>query len=166
MNVKMLVVQGRPAGKSLSFPRGEYYFGRGTECHIRPNSDWVSRQHCLLRVTSEGAYLRDLGSRNGTLVNGVLLECERLLTHGDQIQIGPLVFEVEYEDAPTPAHAGVPTVPAPLPADPTSSHAVPSEPNAEDTTSAADITLAQPPPLDPSSVETAGHNYPAEDEVS
>jgi pSer/pThr/pTyr-binding forkhead associated (FHA) protein len=97
MKVKMLVVQGRPAGKSLVFPLGDYYFGRGTECHVRPNSEWVSRQHCLLRVTSHGAFLRDLGSRNGTLVNGALLNEERLLTHGDQVQVGPLVFEVQLD---------------------------------------------------------------------
>ena len=58
MNVKLFVVQGRPAGKRLSFPLGEFYFGRGGECQVRPLSEWVSRQHCLLRVTAEGASLR------------------------------------------------------------------------------------------------------------
>jgi predicted component of type VI protein secretion system len=94
MNVTLLVVQGRPLGKRLTFPPGEYYFGRGSECHVRPNSDWVSRQHCLLRVAAEAAYLRDLASRNGTLVNGLLLEGERHLEDGDLLQLGPLVFEI------------------------------------------------------------------------
>jgi pSer/pThr/pTyr-binding forkhead associated (FHA) protein len=98
MNVKLLVVHGRPQGKCLLFPRGEYVFGRGAECHIRPNSDWVSRQHCLLRVTGEALYIRDLGSRNGTLVNGVRIVGERRLAHGDQIVVGPLVFAVHLED--------------------------------------------------------------------
>jgi pSer/pThr/pTyr-binding forkhead associated (FHA) protein len=101
MNFKLLVVQGKPAGKSLVFPRGEYYFGRGPECHVRPESEWVSRQHCLLRVTGEAAFIRDLGSRNGTLVNGTLVERERRLFHGDQVQIGPLVFEVRLAPAET-----------------------------------------------------------------
>ena len=99
MNVKFLIVQGRPAGKSLDFPLGEYVFGRGDECHVRPNSDWVSRQHCLLRVTRGGAFLRDLGSRNGTLVNGVRLLEERPLRHADQVQVGPLVFEVRIDES-------------------------------------------------------------------
>jgi pSer/pThr/pTyr-binding forkhead associated (FHA) protein len=94
MTIRLRIVQGRPAGKSMLFPRGEYVFGRGAECHVRPNSDWVSRQHCLLRVTAEGAFLRDLGSRNGTLVNGTRLTDERHLQEGDQLQVGPLVFEV------------------------------------------------------------------------
>ena len=101
MSVKLLVIQGRPYGKSLVFPVGDYYFGRGPECHVRPESDWVSRQHCLMRVTAAGAFVRDLGSRNGTLVNGALLQSERQLSQGDQVQIGPLVFEV-HMDRPAP----------------------------------------------------------------
>lgn len=100
MQVKMLVVQGRPAGKSLVFPHGEYYFGRGAECQVRPNSDWVSRQHCLLRVTADEAFIRDLGSRNGTLINGKLVTHEHQLKHGDHVQIGPLVFEVQLDSIP------------------------------------------------------------------
>jgi predicted component of type VI protein secretion system len=100
MTLKLLVVQGRPYGKCLLFPVGDYYFGRGPECHVRPESEWVSRQHCLLRVTPSGVYVRDLGSRNGTLVNGALVESERQLVHGDQVQIGPLVFEVQMDAGP------------------------------------------------------------------
>jgi pSer/pThr/pTyr-binding forkhead associated (FHA) protein len=97
MIAKMLVVQGRPAGKSLIFSPGDYYLGRGGECQIRINSDWVSRQHCVLRVTETEVILRDLGSRNGTLVNGVLVTGERPLAQGDHIQIGPLVFQLQIE---------------------------------------------------------------------
>ena len=102
MNVTLLVVQGRPSGKKLIFPRGEYYFGRGAECHVRPDSEWVSRQHCLLRVTADGAWVQDLGSRNGTLVNGELVSGERRLWPGDHLQIGPLVFEVSLGPSQTP----------------------------------------------------------------
>lgn len=98
---KLRVIQGQPAGKNLTFTRGDFYFGRGAECQVRPNSEWVSRQHCLLRISPQGAFLRDLGSRNGTLVNGNLLHQERRLLHGDRIQIGPLVFEVQIESLPT-----------------------------------------------------------------
>src|SRR5262249_18274577 len=76
MKVKLVVIRGKPAGKTVEFPTGEYYFGRGKECQVRSNNEWISRQHCLLRVTSDGVFLRDLASRNGTLVNGVLLSEE------------------------------------------------------------------------------------------
>jgi pSer/pThr/pTyr-binding forkhead associated (FHA) protein len=99
MKIKLLVVQGRPQGKALLFPRGEYVFGRGHECHVRPNSDCVSRQHCLLRVGEDGVHLRDLGSRNGTLVNGTRVKGECRLEHGDKVQVGPLVFQLELDEA-------------------------------------------------------------------
>jgi pSer/pThr/pTyr-binding forkhead associated (FHA) protein len=109
MKVRLLVVHGRPEGKSLEFPTGEYVFGRGTECHIRPNSDWVSRQHCMLRVTADGLYVRDLGSRNGTLVNGKRILDERRLEPHDQLQVGPLVFEVQMGEGPSVPAARRPT---------------------------------------------------------
>jgi pSer/pThr/pTyr-binding forkhead associated (FHA) protein len=99
MTLKLLIVHGRPQGKSLLFPNGEYLFGRGEECHVRPNSDWVSRQHCLLRVSPNSIFVRDLGSRNGTLVNGARVVGEHPLAHGDQLQVGPLVFSVLVEEA-------------------------------------------------------------------
>jgi len=99
MNVYLLVLHGRPEGKKMLFPRGEYLFGRGGECHIRPDSAMVSRQHCLLRVTPDSqVFLRDLGSRNGTLVNGERLLGERSLVHGDKLQVGPLVFRLLLEE--------------------------------------------------------------------
>ena len=94
MQLRMKVVKGKPRGHCLVFPVGKFMFGRGPECDVRPNSDLISRQHCMLRVSETGASLRDLGSRNGTLVNGQLLTDERVLCHGDTIQLGPLVLEV------------------------------------------------------------------------
>jgi pSer/pThr/pTyr-binding forkhead associated (FHA) protein len=74
----------------------------------------VSRQHCLLRITAEGAFLRDLGSRNGTLINGARFVEERRLAHGDQVQVGPLVFEVllEESDEQPPTVEKAPAIPA------------------------------------------------------
>jgi pSer/pThr/pTyr-binding forkhead associated (FHA) protein len=94
MHAKLLVVRGQPQGKLLVFPTGEYVIGRGDECHIRPNSSWVSRQHCILHVGGDGVSLKDLGSTNGTLVNGRRVMGERQLSDGDHVQIGPLVFKL------------------------------------------------------------------------
>lgn len=112
IKVKLLVIQGRPQGKFLVFAPGSYYFGRGEECQVRPNSPLVSRQHCLLHVTEVGVYLRDLGSRHGTLVNGALIQNERQIHPGDQIQIGPLVFEMQVTLSETPAQPAVLDQPA------------------------------------------------------
>jgi pSer/pThr/pTyr-binding forkhead associated (FHA) protein len=94
MKVQMQVLQGKAPGQVLGFPRGEFVFGRGPECHVRPNSDWISRQHCLLRVTADEVHIRDLGSTNGTLVNGVRVVGERKLETGDRLELGPFVLQV------------------------------------------------------------------------
>jgi len=92
--LQLQVVLGKQRGEFLNFPVGEFVFGRGPECHVRPNSELVSRQHCLVVVTDESISLRDLGSINGTLVNGSRV-CGRVELHdGDRIQVGPLAFLV------------------------------------------------------------------------
>jgi pSer/pThr/pTyr-binding forkhead associated (FHA) protein len=101
MQLRMMVVKGKPRGHCLSFPAGEYMFGRGPECDVRPNSDLVSRQHCLLHITDDSVTIRDLGSMNGTLVNDLLVTGARPLAHGDRVQIGPLVLEVLLDAEPT-----------------------------------------------------------------
>src|SRR4051812_13158460 len=98
MSIKMKVVQGKPHGSFLEFPEGEFVVGRGPECQIRPNSELVSRQHCLLRVRGQIVVVRDLGSTNGTLVNGKRLMDECELGEGDTIQLGPLVLQVVLGD--------------------------------------------------------------------
>ena len=94
MDVELVVVKGNPRGRTLRFGPGDYLFGRGPECHVRPDSEWVSRQHCLLSVTASAIHLKDLGSTNGTLVNGQRLVGERDLAEGDTIQVGPLALQV------------------------------------------------------------------------
>lgn len=95
MDVQLKVLQGKPNGHCLRFGQGEFVFGRGPECHIRPNSELVSRQHCLLKVAANGLLtVRDLGSANGTLVNGSRVIGERLLHDGDRLQLGPVVLQV------------------------------------------------------------------------
>src|ERR1051326_6003906 len=86
MQLRLKVIKGKPRGHCLSFPAGEYMFGRGPECDVRPNSDLVSRQHCLLHITEDSVSIRDLGSMNGTLVNDQLVTDARPLAHGDRVQ--------------------------------------------------------------------------------
>lgn len=89
------VVRGGPEGGRLVLPPGDYVVGRAAGCHIRPNSECVSRRHCLLRVGAEALSVLDLGSRNGTLVNGRRVEGCRRLVPGDWLQVGTLVLEVQ-----------------------------------------------------------------------
>jgi pSer/pThr/pTyr-binding forkhead associated (FHA) protein len=98
MKIKMRVIRGKPRGHAIQFPAGEFVFGRGPECHVRPNSELVSRQHCILTVSDTGVQVRDLGSSNGTLVNGTRVIEEVSLRDGDVLQLGPLVLQLVLED--------------------------------------------------------------------
>ena len=61
----------------------------------------VSRQHARIELQEEAYYLEDLGSTNGTLLNGLSVESRIRLHNGDQIQLGKLVvlFDSERQDS-------------------------------------------------------------------
>jgi pSer/pThr/pTyr-binding forkhead associated (FHA) protein len=68
----------------------------------RPRGQAISRQHCLLRVGRDAVHIRDLGSTNGTLVNGKRVVEERPLRDGDLVQLGPVVLQLRCSpNAPT-----------------------------------------------------------------
>lgn len=94
MFVKLKVNHGPSAGKEIKIPRAQFLIGRGDECALRPKSDAISRKHCLILVETNQVLLRDLGSKNGTYVNGDRVNGDRILKPGDHLKVGPLEFEV------------------------------------------------------------------------
>jgi pSer/pThr/pTyr-binding forkhead associated (FHA) protein len=73
----------------------EVVIGRGKECSVRVLAHDISRRHCRIRQTGGVARIKDLGSTNGTYVNGKVISGEQLLRVGDTVQIGPVVFELD-----------------------------------------------------------------------
>lgn len=100
---ELIIRSGKHQGKKLVFREAEVTFGRDEDCQIRLASTDVSRKHCVFRPTPEGLTVRDLGSRNGTLVNDVAIDSERLLAPGDMVRIGPMLLEVPGHKPPRPA---------------------------------------------------------------
>ena len=94
MQVKLKILKGPSQGKELKISRAKFIIGRGDDCHLRVRSDKISRQHCQIDVEGAKVVVRDLGSRNGTLVNGERIEGDLELKAADVIQVGPLQFEV------------------------------------------------------------------------
>src|SRR5205814_8080519 len=86
MKVQLIVVQGKPEGKVIPLSGPVFRIGRGETCHLRPNSERVSREHAEFTVTADAVVVRDLGSRNGTLVNGKALTQPQALKDGDLVQ--------------------------------------------------------------------------------
>jgi hypothetical protein len=102
--VQLIVVRGKPEGKVIPLAGPTFKIGRGETCHLRPNSEQVSREHAEFTIEANGLIVRDLGSRNGTLVNGKALTTEACkLKDRDLVQVGPLTFAVSIHDAPKPA---------------------------------------------------------------
>jgi hypothetical protein len=73
--------------------------GRAKGSDIRIASHEVSRLHCRLQFEGDRLIVRDLGSANGTQVNGQPVVGERTLRVGDRIQVGPVQFVLEAEQA-------------------------------------------------------------------
>jgi len=94
MKVQLIVVQGKPEGKQIPLAGPRFKIGRGETCHLRPNSELVSREHAEFVINSDKVTVCDLGSRNGTLVNGKAISEEFELKNGDLVQVGPLTFAV------------------------------------------------------------------------
>jgi pSer/pThr/pTyr-binding forkhead associated (FHA) protein len=95
MKVQLVVVRGKPEGKVIPLLGQSFKIGRGETCHLRPNSEQVSREHAEFSIVGEVITVKDLGSRNGTLVNGKALTTEACqLKDRDLVQVGPLTFAV------------------------------------------------------------------------
>ena len=123
MKVQLIVVQGKPEGKMIPLQMPKFKIGRGETCNLRPNSEEVSREHAEFSIAGDMVAVRDLGSRNGTLVNGKRLTEPCQLKDSDLIQIGPLTFAISIEGAPAPAAKVAPKTPAKPPSPDDISHA-------------------------------------------
>lgn len=93
LQAELKVLGGKQAGKSIALGK-KFLVGRERDCHLRPNSDMVSRHHCVFTLDDYTLRIRDLGSTNGTSVNDERLEGQRVLESGDHVRIGNLEFEV------------------------------------------------------------------------
>lgn len=72
----------------LPLAEGSFIIGRSDECQLSLDDSLVNRRHASLEVRADRASLTDLGSRNGTFVNGVRIDAQRELQDGDKITIG------------------------------------------------------------------------------
>ncbi len=109
MKVQLVVVQGKPEGKVIPLVQSPFRIGRGETCHLRPNSEQVSREHAEFTLTVDKVFVRDLGSRNGTLVNGKAVTEPYSLKDRDLVTVGHLTFAVSIQGVAPPK----PVSPAP-----------------------------------------------------
>jgi hypothetical protein len=76
-----------PDGKRVRLGSGTITIGRANECEVRLADTSVSRRHAEVRATGDGWSVADLGSTNGTKVNGAVVT-DRKLKDGDTVSVG------------------------------------------------------------------------------
>jgi pSer/pThr/pTyr-binding forkhead associated (FHA) protein len=99
MIVKLIVVKGKPEGRVIPLAGPVFKIGRNETCQLRPNSEQVSREHSQFTLQDGVVTVQDLGSRNGTFVNGKQLTEPCQIKDRDLVQVGPLTFAVSIEGA-------------------------------------------------------------------
>ncbi len=111
MKVTLKVVSGPAAGKTIEVAaEGVMRFGRTSKAdYPLPEDSFLSSLHFAIASDDAGVHLRDLGSSNGTFLNGAKVE-RATLASGDQIRAGGTTLMVHIESRAAEAAAAVPAM--------------------------------------------------------
>lgn len=95
MEAKLVVVQGAdPVEIELFLP---FLIGRAADAALKIPHDSVSREHCRIYEFDGELAVRDLDSRNGTYVNGQLIDRPTFLSPGDELTVGKITLRADYQ---------------------------------------------------------------------
>ena len=159
MAVHLEILEGAEAGSQVPV-EAEVVIGRADDADLTLADAGVSRTHARVSAAAGGASIEDLGSSNGTFVNGEQISGSQQLHDGDEIQLGGALLRVSagtaetqmIDPGATEAHPGPPAepdeppaekpfIPAPAPQQPAAAKAPPPPPRRE--------PIAQPQPAAP-----------------
>lgn len=107
MIIHLEVAHDKNKGMLVRVARLPFVLGRDPSCQLRAASRMISLKHCELFEHEGRLCVRDLGSTNGTFVNGHKVSDPAELNDGDLLRVGPLAFNVKMQieipvDMPTP----------------------------------------------------------------
>jgi hypothetical protein len=91
LSVKLIIHNGPTAGQTVVVDDLPRVIGRGTGVDIHIPDQTLSRQHARVRATDRGLMVEDLGSTNGTFVNGQKISRPTLCRSGDTLRVGDLI---------------------------------------------------------------------------
>ena len=90
------VESGFYAGLAWPLERTSTVVGRGSNADLVLNEATISRAHALIGYDGDRVFVQDLGSTNGTLVNGSKEE-RRYLDDSDELRMGRLILRIEID---------------------------------------------------------------------
>src|SRR5690242_9871804 len=99
MQVVLVMFRADGERRSFSVSRDMTVIGRREDCDLRIPLGEISRKHCRLIKEDGTLRLEDLGSSNGTYLNGKRVQ-EAAIEAGDTLQVGPVVFVVQIDGEP------------------------------------------------------------------
>lgn len=102
----LLVEDGRSAARRVELDGESFVIGRSRDAELHLDVDGVSRKHARITRVGQALSLVDLGSKNGTFVNGARIDVAAL-HHGDRIQLGPATLRFSLEDEQPAAAASI-----------------------------------------------------------
>lgn len=95
MIVKLIVHGGKNEGAVIAINKPQFIIGRLPECNLRIESKALSRRHAQINVNDGSVTVKDLGSTNGTFVDGKKITEEVELKNGQTLRVGPLETTVQ-----------------------------------------------------------------------
>jgi putative serine protease PepD len=104
--LRLAVTAGVGAGRLLELGEGRFVIGRDASCDLTVDDPKVSGEHAEIIRSGSSFVLRDLGSTNGTYVNGSRVREPVALEGGDQLRVGNTQLQAVPGGAPFPAAAG------------------------------------------------------------
>jgi pSer/pThr/pTyr-binding forkhead associated (FHA) protein len=99
MQVNLVYFRRDGERRDFQLDRPVCVLGRGQDCDLRIPLMGISRKHCQLSVQGGKIAVKDLGSSNGTFVNGKRVEQAELVP-GDRLQVGLVMFTVQVDGKP------------------------------------------------------------------
>lgn len=97
MRPHLIVLYPQNQFKQIPLEKGTVILGRGTDADIKLDDELVSRKHCSLTIDGRNVTVQDMGSTNGTFVDGSPVQ-KMQLDSDNRLQIGKMVLKVDFKD--------------------------------------------------------------------
>ena len=95
--MRLEILRGTYLGQSQEFTlETELVIGRDSACDMVFDDPAISRRHVRVFLAGGVVYLEDLGSQNGTFLNGARVEMASILRSGDEIALGDTALRLKF----------------------------------------------------------------------